>query len=165
MIVADLDHFKRVNDTHGHSVGDAVLRDVAYLLRKQLRAFDLAYRLGGEEFLILVPGSDVAHTAELAERLRVAVGAEPVGGGVHVTMSIGVAASEHDHRFDYGSVFGDADKALYAAKRAGRNQVCLSDDASRGRSHRRSRSRARLSATARSRCGCRPGPPSARTRG
>src|SRR5665811_643861 len=59
VIVADLDHFKDVNDTRGHSIGDAVLRDVAYLLRKQLRAFDLAYRLGGEEFLILVPGSDM----------------------------------------------------------------------------------------------------------
>jgi diguanylate cyclase (GGDEF)-like protein len=125
VIVADLDHFKRVNDTRGHSVGDAVLRDVAYLLRKQLRAFDLAYRLGGEEFLILVPGSDIAHTAELAERLRAAVGAEAVGEGVHVTMSIGVAASERDHRFDYTAVFSEADGALYGAKRAGRNQVCL----------------------------------------
>ena len=76
VIVADLDHFKHVNDTRGHTVGDAVLKEVAYLLRKQLRAFDLAYRLGGEEFLILVPGSDIDHAAELAERLREAVRAE-----------------------------------------------------------------------------------------
>jgi GGDEF domain-containing protein len=60
LIIGDLDHFKQINDTHGHSVGDAVLKEVAYLMRKQLRAFDLAYRVGGEEFLILLPGSDLA---------------------------------------------------------------------------------------------------------
>ena len=79
MIVGDLDHFKMINDTHGHPVGDSVLKDVAYLLRKQLRAFDLAYRLGGEEFLILLPGSDLERTVELAERLRERVAAEPLG--------------------------------------------------------------------------------------
>jgi diguanylate cyclase (GGDEF)-like protein len=123
VIVADLDHFKSVNDTHGHTVGDAVLRDVAYLLRKHLRAFDLAYRLGGEEFLILVPGSDVEQTAELAERLREGVVAEAISGGVEVTLSLGVAASERAQRFDYGEIFGEADVALYAAKRDGRNLV------------------------------------------
>ncbi len=70
LIVVDLDHFKTINDTHGHATGDAVLRDVAYNLRKRLRAFDLAYRLGGEEFLILLPGSDAAQTAIIAEELR-----------------------------------------------------------------------------------------------
>ncbi len=68
IIIGDLDHFKDINDTRGHSVGDVVLKDVAYQLRKQLRAFDLAYRLGGEEFLILLPGSDLAQSAELAEQ-------------------------------------------------------------------------------------------------
>jgi diguanylate cyclase (GGDEF)-like protein len=125
VIVADLDHFKTVNDTRGHTVGDAVLREVAYLLRKQLRAFDLAYRLGGEEFLILVPGSDLEHTAELAERLREGVCSEAVVGGVSVTMSLGVAASGHHEPFDYSAVFANADAALYEAKRGGRNQVCL----------------------------------------
>ena len=90
MIVADLDHFKAVNDSHGHTVGDIALKDVAYILRKQLRAFDLAYRLGGEEFLILVPGSDAGHTVELADRLRAAVAAETVAGSIEVTMSFGV---------------------------------------------------------------------------
>jgi diguanylate cyclase (GGDEF)-like protein len=125
VIVGDLDHFKRVNDTHGHTVGDVVLRDVAYLLRKQLRAFDLAYRLGGEEFLILVPGSDIEHTAELAERLREAVAADLVGGGLEVTMSVGVGASAQGERFDYAAVFAEADAALYQAKRSGRNRVCV----------------------------------------
>jgi diguanylate cyclase (GGDEF)-like protein len=127
VIVADLDRFKSINDTLGHSVGDAVLKEVAYLLRKRLRAFDLAYRLGGEEFLILVPGSELAHTAELAERLREGVCDERLGGGVQITMSFGVAASAHDERFDYATVFAEADAALYRAKRGGRNRVCLTD--------------------------------------
>ncbi len=125
VIVADLDRFKRVNDTRGHSAGDAVLKEVAYLLRKQLRAFDLAYRLGGEEFLILVPGSDLERTAELAERLREGIAAAPLGEGLSVTISLGVGASERDQRFDYASAFADADAALYRAKRNGRNRVCV----------------------------------------
>ena len=124
MIVGDLDHFKRVNDTRGHTTGDVVLREVAYVLRKQLRAFDLAYRLGGEEFLILLPGSDVAQSAELAERLRAAVARELLAGDVAVTMSFGVGASEHSSRFNYASVFAKADAALYRAKSAGRDRVC-----------------------------------------
>ncbi len=125
VIVADLDRFKRINDTRGHAMGDMVLKEVAYLLRKQLRAFDLAYRLGGEEFLILVPGSDLEQTAELADRLREAIAAEPLGDGVKVTMSLGVGASERDGRFDYAAVFAEADAALYDAKREGRNRVCV----------------------------------------
>jgi diguanylate cyclase (GGDEF)-like protein len=125
VIVADLDHFKQINDTRGHTVGDIVLQEVAYLLRKQLRAFDLAYRLGGEEFLILVPGSDLERTAELADRLREGVAAEPVVVGLSVTMSVGVGASEQNERFDYAAVFAAADAALYRAKRSGRNRVCV----------------------------------------
>jgi diguanylate cyclase (GGDEF)-like protein len=102
-----------------------VLKEVAYLLRKQLRAFDLAYRLGGEEFLILVPGSDIEQTAELAERLRAGIAADPLGDGVKVTMSLGVGASAHAERFDYATVFAEADAALYRAKREGRNRVCV----------------------------------------
>ena len=127
VIVADLDHFKRINDTRGHAVGDAVLKDVAYLLRKQLRAFDLAYRLGGEEFLILVPGSDLEHTVELATRLREAVATSLVADNLAVTLSLGVGASERNHSFDYATVFAEADAALYKAKRGGRNRVCASD--------------------------------------
>jgi diguanylate cyclase (GGDEF)-like protein len=129
VIVADLDRFKQVNDTRGHAAGDAVLKDVAYVLRKQLRAFDLAYRLGGEEFLILVPGSDLEQTAELAERLRERVAGSPVGEGVQVTMSLGVGASEHGDRFNYAAVFSVADAALYSAKHHGRNRVCVAANA------------------------------------
>ncbi|HXD55417.1 MAG TPA: GGDEF domain-containing protein [Solirubrobacteraceae bacterium] len=124
VIVADLDHFKAINDTHGHLTGDHVLRDVAYKLRKQLRAFDLAYRLGGEEFLVLLPGSDLAKTAQLADRLREAV-STGLAGGQEVTVSIGVGASQPREAFEYAAVFAEADAALYRAKGAGRNRVEL----------------------------------------
>jgi diguanylate cyclase (GGDEF)-like protein len=125
LIVGDLDYFKAVNDSHGHATGDAVLQDVAYVLRKQLRAFDLAYRIGGEEFLVLLPGADVEHASRMAERLREAVAACTVAAGLHVTMSFGVSASGAGSRFDYKRVCADADAALYEAKRAGRNRVCV----------------------------------------
>lgn len=121
LIVGDIDRFKAVNDEHGHSVGDAVLIDVAYALRKELRAFDMAYRLGGEEFLVLLPGASAEDAGEVAERLRTAVGAFPAGG-VDVTMSFGVASSRGG-AFDYEALFELADAALYEAKGAGRNRV------------------------------------------
>ena len=129
VIVGDLDHFKEINDTHGHSVGDTVLKEVAYMLRKQLRAFDLAYRLGGEEFLILLPGSDLAHAEWLAERLRARVGSERVAGKIPVTISFGVGASARGEHFDYAAVFAKADAALYRAKGKGRDRVCLAEPA------------------------------------
>jgi diguanylate cyclase (GGDEF)-like protein len=121
MILADLDNFKAVNDEHGHSVGDAVLREVAYRIRAELRAYDLAYRLGGEEFLVLLPGADASDAAEIAERLRGVVESTATLG-LSVTMSLGVSASPAD-AFDYGQVFAATDRALYMAKDAGRN--CL----------------------------------------
>jgi diguanylate cyclase (GGDEF)-like protein len=122
LIVADIDHFKAVNDSHGHAAGDAVLKDVAYRLRKTLRAFDLSYRTGGEEFLVLLPGADLRSATDLAELLRAAVANEPHGGH-RVTMSFGVAASSTDGPFDYEAVFAAADAALYQAKHRGRNRV------------------------------------------
>jgi diguanylate cyclase (GGDEF)-like protein len=98
-----------------------VLRDVAYNLRKRLRAFDLAYRLGGEEFLILLPGADAAQTAIVAEDLRRSISADPAGG-LSISVSFGVSASE-DSWFDYEEVFEAADRALYPAKASGRNCV------------------------------------------
>jgi len=121
LIVADLDHFKAVNDTHGHAVGDALLRDIAYNLRKRLRAFDLSYRLGGEEFLVLLPGADVHEAAVIAEDLRETILAARCRG-LPVTMSFGVSASPPSS-FDYDQAFEAADQALYAAKAGGRNCV------------------------------------------
>jgi diguanylate cyclase (GGDEF)-like protein len=122
LIVGDIDHFKQVNDSHGHAAGDAVLKDVACELRKTLRAFDLFYRTGGEEFLVLLPGADVHSAIELAEALRLAVDAGPHGGH-RVTMSFGAAASSAGEPFDYDAVFARADAALYEAKHSGRNHV------------------------------------------
>jgi diguanylate cyclase (GGDEF)-like protein len=120
VVVGDIDHFKRINDEHGHARGDAVLVDVAYALRKQLRAFDLAYRVGGEEFLVLLPGATQDEATALAERLREAIEVRPYAG-ITVTMSFGVACT------DGTSALADtmlrADTALYEAKGAGRNCV------------------------------------------
>jgi diguanylate cyclase (GGDEF)-like protein len=122
VIVGDLDEFKQVNDQLGHTTGDAALRSVAYELRRALRAFDLLYRIGGEEFLVLVPGADVDSVRGLAEDLRTAIEATE-HAGQRMTMSFGVAVSPPGELFDYASVFEAADTALYEAKGAGRNCV------------------------------------------
>jgi diguanylate cyclase (GGDEF)-like protein len=124
MILGDLDSFKEVNDSQGHAAGDAALTDVAYLLRKRLRAFDLAYRIGGEEFLVLLPGADTRECATIAEDLRRAIATGTVGDGTQLTISFGVSASARGAGFDYDRVFAAADEALYEAKSEGRNRVC-----------------------------------------
>jgi diguanylate cyclase (GGDEF)-like protein len=121
VIAGDIDHFKRVNDEHGHAVGDAVLVEVAYRLRKALRAFDLAYRVGGEEFLVVLPGAGVPDATGLAEQLRTAVAAEPAAG-LWVTMSFGVSGSAGPN-LERERLLNEADAALYEAKARGRNQV------------------------------------------
>ena len=126
LIACDLDRFKQVNDAHGHGRGDAVLKDAAYLLRKYLRSFELAYRLGGEEFLIVLPGVELEEGRVLAQ--RVCSGLEEARpGGLAVTASFGVAvASGADVAFE--SLFREADAALYEAKRSGRNRVVAAGD-------------------------------------
>ena len=123
VLLGDVDHFKAINDSHGHSAGDAVLKDVANVLRTQLRAFDLIYRLGGEEFLVLLPGSELELTKMHADRLRAAVSETRMAADVRLTMSFGVSASSPGCEFDYDAVFAAADAALYEAKRGGRDQV------------------------------------------
>ncbi|MHB8491315.1 MAG: GGDEF domain-containing protein [Solirubrobacteraceae bacterium] len=125
LIVADVDHFKVINDTDGHSAGDAALAEVAARIRKQLRAFDLVYRFGGEEFVVLVPGADLHETEQLAQSLRRAVSITPMGGGRRTTLSCGVSASVRGKPFGYDAVFGAADAALYEAKQRGRDRVCV----------------------------------------
>jgi diguanylate cyclase (GGDEF)-like protein len=122
-LVADIDHFKQINDRFGHDQGDAVLRAVAQAIRSQLRAFDHAFRLGGEEFLILLPGADADGAALLGERIRAAVASCPSQPHQPVTLSCGIAALEGDGSFDFRRLFASADQALYAAKRAGRNRI------------------------------------------
>jgi len=122
MIAADIDQFKQFNDRYGHAAGDALLTDISYQLRKTLRAFDLCYRTGGEEFLVLLPGADREQAIRIAEQLRAGAAAIE-SGGRNVTMSFGVAASTAGQPFDYDIVFAQADQALHQAKSAGRNRV------------------------------------------
>ncbi len=126
--LADIDHFKRVNDTYGHAAGDIVLRHVAQLIRGDLRAGDTIGRYGGEEFLIVLPETDIDSAAAAADKIRRLVGRTPValpdGEQLAVTISVGVAAgSGQGLRLD--TITRDADTALYAAKSLGRDQVYL----------------------------------------
>lgn len=124
MLMCDIDTFKDINDTYGHDRGDLVLQEVAYQLRKQLRSFELIYRLGGEEFLVVLPGVGMRRANEIAERLRVAVRETRVAG-ITVTISIGVSvASGEAVAFD--ALFKAADSALYEAKATGGNAVVCS---------------------------------------
>ena len=126
ILLADIDHFKQVNDTYGHDVGDAVLREFADRFRRNTRGIDLACRLGGEEFLIIMPETDLGSAYQAGERLRACVAADPfpVGPGcqIRVTASVGLATLEYPGDTPE-TVFKRADNALYAAKRGGRNRV------------------------------------------
>ena len=126
VIIVDLDHFKRLNDSHGHLAGDIILRNVAQLLAANVRAVDLAGRYGGEEFLIVLPETDPDAAASLAEKLRRIVGGSEVrladGEAATVTLSAGVAGGPGDV-LKLDALIRDADAALYSAKALGRNQV------------------------------------------
>ena len=123
LVVIDIDHFKRVNDSIGHAGGDRVLQEVAYLIRKDLRAYDLAYRLGGEEFVVVLPGADLETSRGMAERLRETIEEATFAMQAEVTVSCGVSASAAGEVFAYQQLFEQADAALYEAKRSGRNRV------------------------------------------
>jgi len=126
VLLIDIDHFKRVNDGHGHQAGDDVLRAVADALRARVRPSDFVARYGGEEMLVVAPETDARAAAALGERLRLAVEslavrAVPTGAAVPVTASIGLASLRADD--DPFSLVAAADRALYQAKREGRNCV------------------------------------------
>lgn len=128
VLFIDLDHFKKVNDTHGHAVGDEVLRTAARTLRSGIRHSDVLGRIGGEEFCLLLPQTGAAGALKLAETLRQAVEAcRPEAGGtvLQVTASVGVSACEAG-RAAWPAIQKDADEAMYRAKQAGRNRVVLS---------------------------------------
>lgn len=127
MIICDIDHFKSVNDTHGHDVGDEVITEFATRLRKKVRGIDLACRYGGEEFVVVMPETDMALASLVAERIRQSVAEHPfiVEKGakqLSITVSLGVSSLQHG---DTGpeKILKRADVALYTAKKAGRNQV------------------------------------------
>jgi len=126
VLMCDLDHFKRVNDTFGHPTGDAVLAEATSRLMSTLRPYDLAGRYGGEEFIVVLPGVDRDRALACAERLRQAISATPVAAPfapVNVTCSFGVMTSSDCSHVSVESLMHGADAALYEAKRLGRNRV------------------------------------------
>jgi len=126
LLMLDLDHFKRINDTYGHLAGDDVLKAFSVLVRNCLRKEDLLARYGGEEFVVLLPGASQASAEAFAERIREQVSAVPLdanGHRVRVTVSIGAASEGGDTLPSLEAMLGRADEALYQAKREGRNRV------------------------------------------
>jgi two-component system cell cycle response regulator len=127
VMLIDMDYFKSVNDTHGHDIGDAVLREFATRLRRNIRGVDLPCRFGGEEFVVLMPDIDLRQAQGVAERVRQAVAERAFGGEggrrpLRITCSVGVALNEQAHETPE-TLLKRADIALYRAKREGRNRV------------------------------------------
>lgn len=126
VLMLDLDHFKKINDTYGHLTGDAVLKETAQRITQVVRSYDFVGRYGGEEFLVLLPGCDKEQAEQSGERIRLAVTATPVfaaGSEIHVTISIGATATIGGPETE---VLAIADAALYQAKSAGRNRTVAS---------------------------------------
>jgi len=123
-IMVDIDHFKKVNDSFGHEVGDHVIRQVADYLQRMTRASDVVARTGGEEYLLILPDTSLDAARSLAERIRVAVGERPLlvdNQRIPITISLGVASVMAEVNLD--ELAQEADRAMYLAKRGGRNRV------------------------------------------
>jgi len=131
LLMLDLDHFKHVNDSFGHSVGDEVLKSVGQVLRDSCRVYDVPGRYGGEEFCIVLPETRISSTTSVAERIRIRLAQTQLaigGQSINVTASIGVAGLESSHEeglVSAAALIERADRALYAAKHHGRNRVEL----------------------------------------
>ena len=129
-LMADLDHFKAVNDTYGHLVGDEVLQEVTRRLMATVRSYDMVGRYGGEEFLIVLPGCNPADLTMTAERLRASIADRPIAtsaGAIAMTLSLGCISAQPDKKEPQSStaLLRSADTALYAAKAGGRNRVAI----------------------------------------
>jgi len=125
VIIIDIDHFKTINDTYGHDVGDTVLKELAELIQQLTRAQDLFARWGGEEFILLCKTVDLDEARRIAEKLRASIGSFPFSTVQHLTCSFGVCAPDHSEQ-TFDQRFKAADEALYRAKELGRNRVCCS---------------------------------------
>lgn len=127
LILIDADHFKSVNDTHGHVVGDKVLVQLANIIKDTVRKIDVPCRYGGEEFAVILPSSPVLTGTQVAERIRSKVEETPFVISdtltLDITVSIGIYAAEHTQNLNYESVIEKADEQLYLAKKNGRNKV------------------------------------------
>ncbi|MDQ2634430.1 MAG: GGDEF domain-containing protein [Pseudomonadota bacterium] len=125
LMVVDLDHFKQINDTHGHDVGDEVLKAVAGCLKDMTRYHDVVARLGGEEFAVVAPNMDIETLVRFAERIRKAIaGLTIVSGNLQLKVTASVGLAIWDRRENAETLFRRADQQLYQAKHAGRNRVC-----------------------------------------
>lgn len=125
MLLIDLDHFKKVNDLHGHAAGDEILRNITEIINLRIRVTDSLYRIGGEEFVVILDGQDLHRAAHLAEQLRTLIEANELVPDHSVTISVGVAELKDDESgFDW---LHRADEALYRAKRSGRNALNIAD--------------------------------------
>ena len=131
VMVLDIDHFKRVNDTFGHSGGDAALKHVVNILNTNLREYDQVGRYGGEEFVILLPATDRNEAWGVAERIRSAIQFQPTilndDLKIELTVSIGIAEFDRSRDANQSAFFERADKALYTAKQTGRNRIICSE--------------------------------------
>jgi two-component system cell cycle response regulator len=130
LLIIDIDHFKRYNDTYGHLAGDEVLRRMGAILKNSIRKSDYAARYGGEEFIVLLPETGASAGAQMAERIRRQMGEEEMGSDenrTNVTISGGVA-SFPDYGEDAETLIRNADTALYEAKKRGRNQIVIAGD-------------------------------------
>jgi diguanylate cyclase (GGDEF)-like protein len=128
IIMADVDHFKRINDSYGHLAGDTVLREIVARIAQSMRSYDLVGRFGGEEFLVVVPGCATSEVVASAERIRNFIAGQPIktaAGDLSVTLSLGAVSVRADSVFDYEAVLHAADTALYRAKANGRDRVEL----------------------------------------
>ena len=137
VILADIDHFKRVNDTLGHAAGDEVLKEVAWRLKEDLRSYDVVGRYGGEEFLVVLPSCDLANGVRRAEQIRNLVANNPIQtphGNVSVTISMGVTVTAFSAELTDTDVLRQADVSLYKAKNAGRNRTEVFTAAASGQS-------------------------------
>ena len=127
VLMLDIDHFKLINDTYGHQAGDLVLKTLATIFQEVLRNVDIIGRMGGEEFAVMLPETDIDQATEVAERLREVILEDevslPVGLRINFTVSIGIATLI-DKRSNIDMLLYEADKALYRAKHTGRNKVC-----------------------------------------
>ena len=131
LVMMDIDHFKNVNDEYGHNIGDQALRRVAHIILENIRTYDTAGRWGGEEFLLVLPGTDLDEASQIAERVRQGIESAkiPLQGGKHVDLqaSFGVSTSLPDDLLTFDLLVHQADEALYEAKGEGRNRVCVFD--------------------------------------
>ena len=129
LLMLDIDHFKKINDTYGHSTGDQVLQWFSLNCKAKLRQGDILARLGGDEFVIFLPHTDVVEAQMIAERLRSEIAASPAQtaqGKIRVNISIGVASHNPQEQVELETLLNHADRALYQAKQNGRNRVCVS---------------------------------------